>query len=164
MYQASEKELEEMLKRLKMMYETTTPAAAIIPYAAPSKRTGYSMEGIGKYDSMDISDLTNGLYGSFNEQDLYGEGKNPLGGYNIDNKSIIDSYGKGDSLAKSLYGKTGDNYGEYSGKGIDSSGLGSGGKAGGKISSSGSDGSSSGSAGGSGSSGSAGAGSGSGGK
>jgi len=146
-----EKDLEEMLRRLKIMYETTTPASVIIPYAVPSKRAGYSMEDIGKYDDMDISDLTDGLNNSSKE--LYGEGKNPLKGYNISSKSIIDSYGKGDSLAEELYNEVGDSYGEYSGKGTSYGGLDSGGKAGGKGSYSSGEGGSSGSGSGSGSGG-----------
>ncbi|MBW2995995.1 hypothetical protein KY332_01710 [Candidatus Woesearchaeota archaeon] len=140
----AEKELEELLRMMRMYRDSTV---------SPGITSSFLFDNIRSYtnDSKSISDSVKGLYGT--------DGANHIDGYNFSNKSIMNSYGKGDvmsvygtdganhidgymnisnkALLKGLYNETGANYrSDKSGK--SSSRLGSGGKSGGgKTSSSG---------------------------
>ena len=171
-------ELEERLRRLRMMYESA-PATTSIPYVAPINRIGAENQFTGYDNRMNIDGIRGANKGAYGDNasflagmmymkgltdgmkmaKVYGEGASDLDGIAYDPKAIMDSYGKEDSVYEA-YGSKGASYGEAglggktgyarAGKGSYSSG----GKAGSSEGSSGSSGSGSGSSGsGSGSSG-----------
>ena len=89
----AEQELEELLKQMRNYGQANTPAGITSDYL---------------FDNVKTRDMYKAQ-----SKKMYGGGMNHTDGYKFSNKSVMNSYGKGDTMAKGLYGRktTGNLYG-----------------------------------------------------